>query len=536
MIDKATYDKYARSPEAFRADLIVDVDGTAKRFGQVQDDWQKADFASLDPGLLRCVGRSDGEAITRAYLERPRGHSKTTDLAVTCVYALVFSTRPLRGYAFAADRDQARLIHDAVSNLVRLNPWLSDILELQTHLVINTAENHPGKGSLLKIEASDVGSSFGILPDLIIADELCHWQDSASELWNSLISSAAKRSGCLLCVISNAGFVESWQWRIREAARQDSAWYFSRLDGPVASWLPQSRLDEQRRMLPSIAYARLWLNEWSSGGGDALTREDIDNAFDETLEPMTGGEKNYYFIAGVDLGLVRDSSAVVVLATPKGGKSGRIRLAHHKVWKPIPNRKLDLIDIERHILELDRQFKLENVAADSWQAELLCQQLESDTTHRRRNQKRRFSHEPWVRVINPTPSNLRQQASLTIESFGDGRFQFYECQPLRTDLNKLRVEEKSYGFRCSSPRDGDGHGDTFSAFALALLVAHELAGKKPRRKAGAINPYARNDFDPLELLRKRAMEIAEEESEPVDKMYNANRQLFIASRGARGYL
>ena len=47
------------------------------------------------------------------------------------------------------------------------------------------------------------------------------------------------------------------------------------------------------------------------------------------------------------------------------------------------------------------------------------------------------------------------------------------------DLLKLRVEEKSYGCRLVSPRDGDGHGDTFSAFSLALLVAHEIAGKKP---------------------------------------------------------
>ena len=35
-----------------------------------------------------------------------------------------------------------------------------------------------------------------------------------------------------------------------------------------------------------------------------------------------------------------------------------------------------------------------------------------------------------------------------------------------------------YGIRLTSPRDGDGHGDTFSAFALALLIGHELSGKR----------------------------------------------------------
>ena len=84
-----------------------------------------------------------------------------------------------------------------------------------------------------------------------------------------------------------------------------------------------------------------------------------------------------------------------------------------------------------------------------------------------------------MREIPPTGANLREQASLTIECFQDKRLQFYSCEPLRRDLNKLRCEEKSYGFRLVSPRDGEGHGDTFSAFALALLVGHELAGKKP---------------------------------------------------------
>jgi hypothetical protein len=49
------------------------------------------------------------------------------------------------------------------------------------------------------------------------------------------------------------------------------------------------------------------------------------------------------------------------------------------------------------------------------------------------------------------------------------------------------VEEKSYGIRLSSPRDGEGHGDTFSAFSLALLVAHELAGKKPFRVSSMLD-------------------------------------------------
>jgi hypothetical protein len=82
MIDSKTFQRYAGDPAAFRADLMVDVDGVARRFGDVMDPWQRDDFAALDPALTRCAGRSDAECKMRAYLERGRGHSKTTDLVL----------------------------------------------------------------------------------------------------------------------------------------------------------------------------------------------------------------------------------------------------------------------------------------------------------------------------------------------------------------------------------------------------------------------------------------------------------------------
>lgn len=135
---------------------------------------------------------------------------------------------------------------------------------------------------------------------------------------------------------------------------------------------------------------------------------------------------------------------------------------------------------------MDKKFGLEFVAADPWQAELLCQRIEADSNRRRRNRRRRFLSKPFVREIPPSGPNLREQASLTIECFNDYRLQLYPCEPLRRDLLKLRVEEKSYGYRLTSPRDEHGHGDLFSAFALALLIAHELAGKKPPRVVGPV--------------------------------------------------
>jgi hypothetical protein len=234
-------------------------------------------------------------------------------------------------------------------------------------------------------------------------------------------------------------------------------------------------------MLPPIAFERLWGNCWSTGGGDALTEADIKAAFRYDLKEMTGRERDWLFVAGVDLGLKRDGSSVVVLAVPENGKrAGQIRLAHHKLWRPVGGKKIDLLEIEKYIRQLDNRFGLEYVAFDPWQAEHMAQRLETISDHRRRNSRKRISNQPWLREITPTAGNLREIASLTIESFTDRRLQLYDCEPLRRDLLKLRAEEKSYGVRLTSPRDNEGHGDSFSAFANALLVAHELAGKRIR--------------------------------------------------------
>lgn len=472
------YNEYANNPAVFRADLMIDVSGSVKRYGDVADDWQKRDSLAVDPGLLRCIGRSENpNAIMRSYWERPRGHAKTFDVGLMATFFCTFANGQRNGYIIGTDSDVSGFTRDAVNRNIRLNPELGDIIEVNKNVITNIAKGHPGYGTRVELLSNDVASSWGILPDFVLVDEYTHWAGDGT-LWGSIISSVGKRTNCLLMVIANAGFVESWQWSIREAIREDPSWYFSRLDGPVASWMSDKMLAEQRRMLPGLAYNRVWLNEWSSAGGDALTKEDINAAFLPELQPMSGRQDGWNFVAGLDLGLTRDCSAIVVLAVPTDGKAGKIRLAHHKLWRPTLGKKINLLEVERYILELDEAFGLEYVGFDPWQAEHLAATLDADSNHRRRNQRRVHWAAPWMREIPPVAANLREQATLTIEFFNDHRLQLFDCEPLRRDLHKLRVEEKSYGPRLVSPRTGEGHGDSFSALGLALLMAHELSGKR----------------------------------------------------------
>ena len=79
--------------------------------------------------------------------------------------------------------------------------------------------------------------------------------------------------------------------------------------------------------------------------------------------------------------------------------------------------------------------------------------------------------------VSPSGANLQRLATTLIEAFSDRRVELYDDPDLKHDLYRLRIVEKSYGFRLESPRDASGHGDLGMAFALALLAASDLAAQ-----------------------------------------------------------
>lgn len=99
------------SPAAFRNQLrFTPADPTP--MGARLEPWQTADFAALDPAWMKLAGGEVDGGFRRAWIERPRGHSKTSDMAAQIAWILLYGRRRLRGLAAAADRDQAGLIHD----------------------------------------------------------------------------------------------------------------------------------------------------------------------------------------------------------------------------------------------------------------------------------------------------------------------------------------------------------------------------------------------------------------------------------------
>jgi phage terminase large subunit-like protein len=433
----------AASPAAFRRSLRLD---TGAPF--VADNWQEADFRAMDFGWLRVVGKPAVGGFSRAWIERPKSASKTADVAVAVAWALLFSAKRIEGIVAAGDADQAAMIRRALERLVESNPWMDP-------LVIGKWEvTNKRTGSSVTIITSDVSTSHGWLVDFVVADELTHW--SNRDLFDSLLATAGKKPTTLFMTIMNAGSTQTWQATVRESVRTDPAWYFSSLT-TQPSWMSAERLAEQKRLLPPPVFSRLWLNQWSSGAGDALAECDIAAAVVHDA-PMTGDEDGYIYFGGLDLGVSRDHSALSVV----GIRENRIRLADVRSWAPPPGGKIDLARVRVAILDANRRFRLSRLLYDPHQAELLAQDVAKAGI--------------LVEGVPFTTASLTEMASCLLERFHSRTIELYDDSGLLADLRALRLIDRGTSYRLDAPRNSAGHGDRATACILGILGA-ERHGK-----------------------------------------------------------
>ncbi len=346
--------------------MLLFSDQQQEQYHSSQLLWQEQDFAALDPAWQFLAGQNIDVPYRRAYIERPRGHSKTSDMAVQILWVLLFASRPLSGLAAAADRDQAALIRDVALRIAKLNKPLCETLDFRKHLIINNQT-----GSQLEIISSDVGSSWGQLPDFVICDELCHWEKP--EIWFSLLSSAAKRPQCLLTVLTNAGVGRDWQWDVREAARKSSQWYFSSLEGSQAPWITEESLNEQRDLLPKPVFERLWENIWQHSDGEFVSLAEAEACCDSQLKQCERSEPHRQYVAAIDYAEKHDYTAAVVLHHD----GTRIIVDRMDVIAPQPDSPVPVQWVEEWMVNTAKNFQNITFIIDEYQLLGIIQKWES---------------------------------------------------------------------------------------------------------------------------------------------------------------
>jgi hypothetical protein len=349
----------------------------------------------------------------------------------------------------------------------------------------------------LHVITSDVASSWGWLPDFLILDEVCNWQDRG--LFDSLLSSAAKRAHCLLVTITNAGVRDSWQHEVREAVRAEG-WYFSALPEPVASWIGPDRLREQRRILPDGVFRRIWLNEWVDAEGSGAFDEADVMACCTLKGPLDAREPGWNYVAALDIATRKDTTAGVVVGRHCGYRerieldkvkpmglldeilhdlghrderlpevktrlvdgSGRLKLANCRAWKA---KRMTFKAVKEWVLDQHDRFRLRAVAFDPYASEHLGEELRDEGLN--------------VIMRDQTGGALQEQAADLFDAIKQRRIELYPDADLVADLKRARALERSYGWRLWWPRRSDegkgtGHGDLGTALSIAVSVSKKF--------------------------------------------------------------
>ena len=358
-----------------------------------------------------------------AYICLPRKNGKSTLISAIALYMLLADNEPsAECYIAAGDRQQAGIIFDVASGMVRADDQLNKNLKVFKNSIIHEKSN-----SSFKAISSEASTKFGYNCSCVIMDEFFIQKDSS--LWDALTTSVGSRRQPLTIAITTAGYnresicykTEEYGRKVFEGIIKDSSFYYVKYACPLdVDWTSEEALkianpglasgiikmdylkreQEKAIKMPSAenTMRMLHLNQWMSSASKWLS----DAQWMECNKAPIKLEdyKGMTAYAGLDLASVRDISAFVLIIpeddrftvipyffAPKDnafirsrrdqvdyigwGKEGLIELT--------PGDVTDYNYIEKKIKEVAEIVNIKEIAYDRWNSSMLVNSLVEDS-------------------------------------------------------------------------------------------------------------------------------------------------------------
>jgi phage terminase large subunit-like protein len=465
------------------------------RWGEAAQPWQWADArAVLEPG---------SDDPRSHFLTRPRGASKTTDLAGVATAALLTQLAPAaRAYAVASDADQARLLVDAMTGFARRTPGIGGALQVDRWRVTATRT-----GASLEVLPADGPSAWGLLPAFAIVDEIAQWKATPGPrlVWEAVLSAMAKVSGARLVCMTSAGDPAHWSYKVLAHAKKSKAWRVNEVPGPTP-WIDPAALADQRALLPESSYRRLHLNEWTAAEDRLVSVDALRDCV--TLDGPLRPEHGQRYVVAVDVGLKKDRTVAAVCHAepldestrwrpPSTGdfqtdrtaadadvvsfsawygrrdarqrddqrRGSRIVLDRLEVWQGSRKNPVRLSEVEAWVLQAAQSFGAK-VVFDPWQATGMMQRLKDRGID---VEEFTFSSASVGRLATTLHLLLRDRALALPDD-----------PELLDELANVRLRETSPGV-IRLDHDPDRHDDRAVALAMA---ANDLLNNMPAPAVG----------------------------------------------------
>lgn len=453
----------AKSASAYLNRVVIDSRPEPRQFGLVSEQWQKDLNGNIIPALESVAGvRRDYLGPRSFWYTLGRGHDKTSSIGRLMNWVLGYSRRRLNMAVAAADADQAGLIVEAMEGELNHNPWLKKLITVRRQRVY-------GPGGVLKVLAANAPTTWGLNCDVVILDELTHWNND--ELWKVLWSGREKRPGSVFIVITNAGVKGSWQDDLHAKAKSSTSWFV--YDAPegkqLASWMSPEAVQRMRDMLPRGLAKRVLDNKWIDPAEEAdyLTRQEIQTCEglgkDLGLVYQIGGNKITRYVAGIDYGPRRDRTALAILHFDLG--KGKVFLDKLDVWQGSPDSPIRVQAVEEWIRDVNKHFYYPTLVIDPYQMEGTIQKFELSQPVERfeaRGGKRTYEMAENLRslIVNKQLVWYEGAGNLLVDGKQD---------TLVDEIAGLVIKPTPYGYRFD--HEAGFHDDRAVAVGMAALFA-----------------------------------------------------------------
>lgn len=351
------------APLQIMAGLVLE-DG--RRWAEAATDVQLGDAAAV---------LSADEGPRRHWIGRSRGYSKTTDAAAMTLGAMLGGAIAPgeRGFCCAADRDQARLLLNAIEGFAARTPALRGRLDIGTWRVAD-----PATRTEVTVVAADAASAYGLLGSWFVIDELCQWADvpGSHRFWEAVSTAFPKNRRSRVMVITTAGDPGHFSRSVYDHAVESDQWRVSEVHGPPP-WLDPDEIDAERARLPESTFRRLWLNEWAAPEDRLVLIDDLDACRVLTDWPLAYDHQQGPYVVALDIGLKNDHTALVVAhAEDRIDGTGNVVVLDRKLtWRGTRREPVNLGDVEAAVSLAVNDYGGATVVVDPWQAALLVERL-----------------------------------------------------------------------------------------------------------------------------------------------------------------
>lgn len=470
---------YAReSLRHYLQHVMIASEPEPRAFGLVAEPWQRDILrakipaveyvAGINPSYYDTITNRGGPLSFMTIL--PRGHDKSSLEGRLTSWLITCARKFVPAYIVAADKDQGRLILDAMHQEAKLNPWLYSQLTF-------TKDRVDGPTGFVEVLPADAGSAYGLRGRFYIFDEWTHWKNEAMS--TAVLSGSEKIPGSVVVILSNAGLIGSWQHEQKVVAESDPDWVVYEKRGQLATWMSPERVAKKARLLPPMEARRVYYNEWidpAAASGYLLPHEvDACAALGRALRLMLRlrrepGISNY--VAACDYGARKDRTVCVVLHMTK---DGTVVIDRMDVFQGTPAAPVHPGTVYQWCLDVKKGFDPRVFVLDPHELEGTIMDMERQSmTVRRftgRGGKDNMEMAIHLRAL------IVNQKLVWYDRCGYQKVVHpitnrEEEQTFETELKGLVVVKKAYGWRFD--HESNAHDDKAVAVGMGALAAVEF--------------------------------------------------------------